>query len=134
MRTRQRHPLGSRASRPALPPAPERPLLAAGPPRGEPGDDAGVALEERTRVKKPRLYKVLLHNDDFTTMEFVVDVLVRYFHKSTSEATHIMLEVHQHGIGTAGVFTYEVAETKVAQVTAEARQQGMPLKCSLDPA
>ena len=116
-----------------LPAPPSRPLLGAGP-----GDEAGhrdeLVLDERRRTKRPRLYKVLLHNDDFTTMEFVVDVLVRYFHKSTTEATHIMLSVHQNGVGTAGVFTYEVAETKVAQVTAEARQEGMPLKCSLDPA
>lgn len=91
-------------------------------------------MDERRKTKRPRLYKVLLHNDDFTTMEFVVDVLVRYFHKTTPEATRIMLEVHRRGQGVAGVFTYEVAETKVAQVTAEARQQGMPLKCTVDPA
>ncbi|MFP3941294.1 MAG: ATP-dependent Clp protease adapter ClpS [Acidobacteriota bacterium] len=91
-------------------------------------------MDERRKTKRPRLYKVLLHNDDFTTMEFVVDVLVRYFHKTTPEATRIMLEVHRRGQGVAGLFTYEVAETKVAQVTAEARQQGMPLKCTVDPA
>ncbi len=116
-----------------LPAPPPRPLLGAGS-SGEPGPGEGLALQERRKLSRPRLYKVLLHNDDFTTMDFVVDVLVRYFRKSQSEATRIMLEVHQRGMGVAGVFTYEVAETKVAQVTAEARQLGMPLRCSVDPA
>jgi ATP-dependent Clp protease adaptor protein ClpS len=93
-----------------------------------------LVLDQRRKAKRPRLYKVLLHNDDFTTMDFVVAVLVRYFHKTLADATRIMLEVHQNGLGLAGIFTYEVAETKVAQVTAEARQEGMPLKCSVDPA
>ncbi len=123
-------PYGSDRS---LPARPSRPLLGAGSSEDS-GQREGLVLDERRKAKRPSLYKVLLHNDDFTTMEFVVDVLVRYFHKSADEATHIMLEVHEQGIGTAGVFTFEVAETKVAQVTAEARQQGMPLKCSVDPA
>lgn len=100
----------------------------------ESGSDGDLAVQQRKSVRRPRLYKVLLHNDDFTTMEFVVEILVRYFRKSRVEATRVMLEVHHRGIGVAGVFTYEVAETKVAQVTAEARQQGMPLKCTVDPA
>lgn len=116
-----------------LPAPPSRPLLGAGS-----SEDAGrheeLVLDERRKAKRPRLYKVLLHNDDFTTMEFVVAVLVRYFHKSVDEATRIMLEVHQRGLGVAGVFTFEVAETKVVQVTAEARDEGMPLKCTVDPA
>jgi ATP-dependent Clp protease adaptor protein ClpS len=116
-----------------LPAPPSRPLLGAGP-SDETDRREGLVLDERKKTRRPRLYKVLLHNDDFTTMEFVVDVLLRYFHKSTAEATHIMLEVHHQGIGVAGVFTYEVAETKVAQVTAEARQEGMPLRCTVDPA
>ncbi|HEX6201266.1 MAG TPA: ATP-dependent Clp protease adapter ClpS [Thermoanaerobaculia bacterium] len=116
-----------------LPAPPSRPLLGAGSSE-ESGHREDLVLDDRKKAKRPRLYKVLLHNDDFTTMEFVVDVLVRYFHKSTEEATRIMLEVHQQGLGVAGVFTYEVAETKVAQVTAEARQEGMPLKCTVDPA
>lgn len=117
----------------SLPAPPSRPLLGAGP-GDEPGQHEGLVLDERKKTRRPRLYKVLLHNDDFTTMEFVVDVLVRYFHKTATEATQIMLEVHQRGLGVAGIFTYEVAETKVAQVTAEARQEGMPLRCTVDPA
>lgn len=111
----------------------DRPLLGAGSPAESDGGE-DLALRERKETRRPRLYKVLLHNDDFTTMDFVIEVLVRYFRKSRVEATRIMLEVHHRGIGVAGIFTYEVAETKVAQVTAEARQHGMPLKCTVDPA
>jgi len=117
----------------SLPSPPARPLLGAGSP-GDAEHDGDLVVQKRKAVHRPRLYKVLLHNDDFTTMEFVVEILVRYFRKSRVEATRVMLEVHHRGIGVAGVFTYEVAETKVAQVTAEARQHGMPLKCSVDPA
>ena len=116
-----------------LPAPPSRPLLGAGS-NEQSGQREDLVLGERRKAKRPRLYKVLLHNDDFTTMDFVVDVLVRYFHKTMAEATRIMLEVHQRGLGLAGIFTYEVAETKVAQVTAEARQEGMPLRCTVDPA
>lgn len=116
-----------------LPAPPSRPLLGAGS-SSESGRREDLVLDQRRKAKRPRLYKVLLHNDDFTTMDFVVDVLVRYFHKTLADATRIMLEVHQNGLGLAGIFTYEVAETKVALVTAEARQEGMPLKCSVDPA
>ena len=116
-----------------LPAPTSRPLLGAGS-NEQSGQREDLVLDERRKAKRPRLYKVLLHNDDFTTMDFVIDVLVRYFHKTMAEATRIMLEVHQHGLGVAGIFTYEVAETKVAQVTAEARQVGMPLRCTVDPA
>jgi ATP-dependent Clp protease adaptor protein ClpS len=116
-----------------LPAPPSRPLLGAGS-NEQSGQREDLVLDERRKAKRPRLYKVLLHNDDFTTMDFVIDVLVRYFHKTMAEATRIMLEVHHHGLGVAGIFTYEVAETKVAQVTAEARQDGMPLRCTVDPA
>lgn len=108
--------------------------LGAGSSSAESDGGEDLALRERKETRRPRLYKVLLHNDDFTTMDFVIEVLVRYFRKSRVEATRIMLEVHHRGIGVAGIFTYEVAETKVAQVTAEARQHGMPLKCTVDPA
>jgi ATP-dependent Clp protease adaptor protein ClpS len=95
--------------------------------------DEGLALEERRKAKRPRRWKVLLHNDDYTTMEFVVEVLIEHFHKSAAEATHIMLQVHQKGVGVAGVYTKDMAETKVAEVTAEARDQGMPLLLTLEP-
>lgn len=91
------------------------------------------AVEERRKTRRPRKWKVLLHNDDFTTMEFVVEVLIRYFHRPPAEATHIMLQVHQKGVGVAGVYPKEVAETKVAEVTEEARANGMPLKLTTEP-
>ena len=87
----------------------------------------GVVAERREKTKKPRRYKVLLHNDDYTTTDFVVDILIHHFHKSHGEATHIMLQVHHSGLGVAGVYPKEVAETKVAEVTDEARAKGMPL-------
>lgn len=78
------------------------------------------------------MYKVLLHNDDYTTMEFVVQVLMLVFHKSVEQATHIMLNVHKRGVGMCGVYTFEVAETKVATVTRLARENGHPLKCTME--
>ena len=89
--------------------------------------DEGLAFDQREKVKRPRRFKVLLHNDDYTTMDFVVHVLTNYFHKSEGEATHIMFQVHHRGVGVAGVYAKEVAETKVAEVTEEARSNGMPL-------
>jgi ATP-dependent Clp protease adaptor protein ClpS len=85
-------------------------------------------------LKEPPLYKVLLHNDDYTTMEFVVHVLMLVFHKSVEQATQIMLNVHKRGIGLCGLFTYEVAETKVETVTRLARENGHPLKCTMEKA
>ena len=90
--------------------------------------------ETEKKLKKPPLYKVLLHNDDYTTKEFVVQVLQYVFHKDQTEAIHIMLHVHQNGIGVAGVYTYEVAETKVAMVEDLARQHEYPLKCTMEEA
>lgn len=89
--------------------------------------DEGLSFEQRKKTRRPRRYKVLLHNDDYTTMDFVVHVLVAYFHKSEGEATHIMLQVHHKGVGVAGIYSREVAETKVAEVTDEAKSRGMPL-------
>ena len=88
----------------------------------------------RDDISEPNMYKVLLHNDDYTTMEFVVHVLVQVFRKSIDEATRIMLNVHERGIGVCGFFTYEVAETKVDTVTRMARENGHPLKCTMEKA
>ena len=99
-------------------------------------DDAGVVTQTRARskLKKPKLYKVLLHNDDYTTMEFVVFVLMSIFHRSETDAVQIMLHVHKNGIGVAGVYAYDVAETRIAQVEALARQHEFPLRCSMEEA
>jgi len=94
--------------------------------------DVGIATRTRTKTKKPNLYKVLLLNDDYTPMEFVVHVLERFFNKGREEATRIMLHVHQKGVGVCGVFTYEVAETKVTQVMDFSRQHEHPLQCTME--
>lgn len=99
---------------------------------GEGGADGRAGTQTVTRTKKPSLYRVLLLNDDFTPMEFVVYVLERYFQKTREEATTIMLHVHQNGVGVCGVFTYEVAETKVAQVLDLARRNEHPLQCTME--
>jgi ATP-dependent Clp protease adaptor protein ClpS len=96
------------------------------------GPVTGVAVKSRARTKKPAMYKVLMLNDDYTPMEFVVHVLERYFQKRNEEATRIMLHVHQKGVGICGVFTYEVAETKVNQVMDFARQHQHPLQCTIE--
>ncbi len=96
-------------------------------------NDGLVVQEARPQLKKPPLYKVILLNDDYTPMEFVVRVLERYFHKSREEATRIMLQVHQKGMGICGLFTREVAETKVRQVMLYAAESQHPLQCSMEP-
>ena len=96
------------------------------------GGETGVATRTRVQTKKPSLYRVLILNDDYTPMEFVVFVIERFFNKSREEATRIMLHVHQHGVGVCGVFTYEVAETKVAQVVDLARRNEHPLQCTME--
>ena len=98
------------------------------------GTGLGVATRTRTRTKKPSLYKVLLLNDDYTPMEFVVLVLQRFFRMTMEDATRVMLHVHQKGVGVCGVFTYEVAESKVAQVIDFARENQHPLQCTLEKA
>jgi ATP-dependent Clp protease adaptor protein ClpS len=87
----------------------------------------------RDRVKRPRRWKVVMHNDDYTTMEFVLEMLVRHFNKTSTEATHIMLQVHYKGIGVAGVYTRDVAESKVAAVLRDAKENGHPLKLTTEP-
>ena len=96
--------------------------------------ETGVATRTRPRTKKPSNYKVLMLNDDYTPMEFVVLVLQRYFKMGIEDATRVMLAVHQRGVGVCGVFSYEVAETKVSQVTDFARQNQHPLQCTLEKA
>src|SRR3954465_9505723 len=96
--------------------------------------DESVVAEEKTRLKKPPLYKVLLHNDDFTTMEFVVYVLESIFQRTDSDAVAIMLKVHHEGVGVAGVYTYEVAEMKAEKVKSLAEANEYPLLCTVEEA
>ena len=96
--------------------------------------DGGVLTDEKQKVLEPPLYKVLLHNDDYTTMDFVVTILETVFHKDPGEATRIMLNVHQQGIGIAGIYTREVADTKIHIVHDLARRNEFPLKCSMEQA
>ena len=108
--------------------------VMAGSPEDENDVERGVATKTRPKTKKPSQYRVLLMNDDYTPMEFVVSILMGIFKKTQEEATAIMLNVHQNGIGVAGVYTFEVAETKVAQVLESAKRGGHPLKCTLEKA
>jgi ATP-dependent Clp protease adaptor protein ClpS len=109
--------------------------LAAREPRKAPeapGNGTAVITRTRTQTKRPSMYRVLLLNDDYTPMEFVILVLQSYFNKNAEEATQIMLHVHHHGVGECGVFTYEIAETKVAQVMDHARKNQHPLQCIME--
>jgi len=116
------------------------PQPPGGPPQQPPrrddgeGDDGrtGALTLTRTRTKKPSMYKVLMLNDDYTPMEFVVDVLQNIFQKNREEATEVMLHVHQKGVGVCGVYTYEIAETKVTQTVDYARKNQHPLQCTLE--
>ncbi len=113
------------------------PISAAGgsqPPGGDDGGRSNTAIITKTkpRTKRPNLYRVLLLNDDYTPMEFVVHVLERFFNKNREDATRIMLHVHQNGVGECGVFTYEIAETKVTQVMDFARKHQHPLQCVME--
>ncbi|WP_181441985.1 ATP-dependent Clp protease adapter ClpS [Swingsia samuiensis] len=96
--------------------------------------EISVVVRPRPKTRKPSMYKVLMLNDDYTPMEFVVHVLERFFSKNREEATTIMLHVHQRGVGVCGVFTYEVAESKVAQAMDLARQNQHPLQCTIEKA
>jgi ATP-dependent Clp protease adaptor protein ClpS len=107
------------------------PRMMADPP-GPGGSGTGVVLETKTRTKRPPLYKVLLLNDDYTPMEFVVHVLERFFGLSHAQAFELMLTVHKKGVAVVGVFSYEVAETKVGQVMDFARRHQHPLQCTME--
>ena len=96
-------------------------------------DETVTATRDKEKVKQPRLYRVLLHNDDYTTREFVVYVLQTVFHKSENDAVRVMLHVHHNGVGVAGVYSYEVAETKLRTVEQMAREQEFPLRLSMEP-
>ena len=96
-------------------------------------DTTPLATIERPRLKKPPMYRVVILNDDFTPMDFVVDILRRFFGKSESDAARIMLAVHHEGSGLCGIFTREIAESKVAQVRQNSRKQGHPLQCVMEP-
>lgn len=98
-----------------------------------PGVTTIVQERDQTRVQTPPMYRVLLYNDDFTTKEFVVQILVAVFHKPLPEATQLMWQVHRHGKGVAGVFAREIAETKVAAVATLAREAQFPLKVTMEP-
>ena len=99
---------------------------------GVPDRGTSLATKTREKVKRPNMYRVLLLNDDYTPMDFVVHVLQHYFNKGRDDATRIMLHVHQNGVGECGVFTYEVAETKVTQVMDCARKNQHPLQCIME--
>ncbi len=103
------------------------------PPRRKQERAPGVGVLDEVRAEKPRRWAVILHNDDYTTMDFVVLVLTRYFHKSDAEAHHVMLTVHHKGSAIAGVYSRDVAETKVAEVTGVARDHGYPLLLTAEP-
>ena len=109
------------------------PIMMADTPQG-PGNDSSVLTKTKSKTQRPPLYKVLLLNDDYTPMEFVVLVLKRFFGMDLEQATRVMLHVHQRGVGVCGIFTYEVAETKVNQVMDFARQNQHPLQCTLEKA
>ena len=112
--------------------SPARNIMSDNGKRGEEGPGTGVVVKAKPKTKKPSMYKVLMLNDDYTPMEFVVHILERFFNKSRQEATRIMLHVHRRGVGICGVYTYEVAETKVTQVMDFARQHQHPLQCTLE--
>ena len=99
-----------------------------------PNEQLGFETKDETRIDEPKLYKVLMHNDDYTTVDFVLLVLENIFHKPHEEAMQIMLNVHRKGIGVAGVYHFDVADTKVLQVHALAQQHQFPLRCSIEEA
>jgi len=103
-------------------------------PRNKPQESGGVAVEDDVELKEPPKMAVVLHNDDYTTMEFVLEVLQKFFRRTPDEAAKIMLSVHHNGSGVAGIYPAEIAETKVTQVTEYARIHGYPLRLTAEPA
>ena len=103
------------------------------PDRRDPGRREDTSVITRRRLRRPPLYRVILHNDDYTTRDFVVMVLMRYFHKSHPEAQSLMLRIHTQGLGIAGIYPFDIARTKKAEVEGLARQNEMPLKISVEP-
>lgn len=99
-----------------------------------PGNAEKTVQKSKEQVKEPDMYRVVLHNDDYTPMEFVVDVIVKVFHKSVMDATNIMLRIHKQGRGTVGTFTHDVAQTKAQQVHKMARERDFPLKATVEKA
>lgn len=99
----------------------------------EESSDPGIAIADKVSLKKPTMHKVLMHNDDYSTMEFVIHVLNKFFGKSYDDAHAIMLNVHHQGIGICGIYTFEVAESKASKVTKYSRDKGHPLKCTTEP-
>lgn len=96
--------------------------------------DGELALDSKVDLDKPKMYRVVLHNDNYTTMDFVVDILVKIFHKPAAEATKIMLDVHKKGAGVCGVYTYDIASTRISQVHQMAKKHEYPLRCSMEDA
>ncbi len=94
--------------------------------------ESDILIKEDLKVQRPKRYMVILHNDDYTTMEFVVEVLKKYFAKNQLEAEQVMLQIHQDGQGVGGVYTFEIAETKASQVIRYSREKGHPLRCTID--
>jgi ATP-dependent Clp protease adaptor protein ClpS len=107
--------------------------MASQNPNQRPDKEDGLEVVERPVVKQPRRFHVVFHNDDYTPMEFVVGVLMKFFHKSETEATQLMLEVHYKGAAVAAVCSRDIAETKASQVMGYARENGHPLKCTAEP-
>jgi len=96
-------------------------------------EDSDLKTREKKKTKRPRRFKVLMHNDDYTTMEFVVYVLMTHFQKNRAQATHVMLNIHHKGVGVCGVYPRDIAESKASKVVDEARASGMPLQCTTEP-
>jgi ATP-dependent Clp protease adaptor protein ClpS len=107
--------------------------MATHPPNGTPEREGELATAEKPQTRRPRRYLVVFHNDDYTTQEFVVHVLIKFFHKDPTEATQIMLQIHHRGFGVVGTYTRDIAESKAEQVLAYAQEHGHPLRCSAEP-